>query len=689
MTSYLARALLVFSMVVLLGLSSSSLLVFASEELLLNGGFESELQGEWQVYGAGAALSRAGTPIHSGAYAAAFTSTSVSTKWLYQTVAVSPGETYTFGGWVLRNNPDVQRVFLRISWYEGEDGFGAEIASVDSGWLTSDSDQYQPLLVTANAPLQAHSARVKVMLFPTSAVAVTVYLDDMSFSGPRPTATPAPTFTFTPTATSTPTFTSTPSPTATATPTRTPTFTATPASMPTPTMTSTPAPSPAATSTATPSPTATPKGVVVEVGAVVINEVQYDSVQSGTDSAWEWIELFNRTGGAIDIEGWEIEDNYGKDALPSLVLPPGGYGILAATRSFYENFPSYAGVIAFVEDGRIGNGLSNEGDHLILRDASGKAIDALSYGDDNTIMNPACSKVAAGHSLERCPVGVDSDGARDFIDNTAPTPGYGLAACPAPTPVPTPSVVGGGSPPATPVAGQSISISEARRAVEGTKVVLRAQVTSPPHLLGSRTMYVQDATAGLRAYIEHGDYPLLNIGDWTLLTGVMAERQGECQIRVYAAYDIVVLGPGAPPAPALVKTRDAGEENEGRLVRVKGVVESKSGDYLYINDGSGTARVYIRDATAIDKSPFEKGNSAEVVGIVSQWDESIPYDEGYRLMPRYQGDLQLVPVQTEVLAFAGELPRRLPQTGDRLPVGVLLAGAAVLLTSGLWLRVRC
>ncbi len=364
--------------------------------------------------------------------------------------------------------------------------------------------------------------------------------------------------------------------------------------------------------------------------------------------------------------------------LPSLVLPPGGYGILAATVSFYENLPSFTGVIAFVEDGRIGNGLSNEGDRLILRDASGKVIDAMSYGDDGAVMNPACKRVAAGHTSERCPAGLDSGDAKDFIDNGAPTPGYGLAVCSTATATPTG---------ASPVAIQVTSIYEARRAAEGTKVFLRAQVTSPPHLLASRTIYAQDATAGLRVYIEHGDYPLLNVGDWTLLTGVMAERQGERQIRVYAAYDVIVLGPGIPPAPALVKTKETGEENEGLLVQVKGVVESKSGDYLYVNDGSGTARVYIRDATGIDKSPFAKGDSVEIVGIVSQWDESAPYDEGYRLMPRYQQDLQLAPVQTEVLASPGG-PQRLPETGDMLPVGVLLADALALLSFGLWLRER-
>jgi hypothetical protein len=183
----------------------------------------------------------------------------------------------------------------------------------------------------------------------------------------------------------------------------------------------------------------------------VINEVQYDSLQSGADAQFEWVELFNCTNEPVELVGWIISDNYGSDAIPSLTLPPHGFAVIAATQDFYTNFPDFIGTIVFIEDGCIGNGLSNKGDRLILEDSIATIIDALSYGDNDTIMLPSCQDVAAGHSLERQPAGMDTDRASDFVDNPNPTPGYGLASpaltpTPTITPMPTPTA----SPTATP-----------------------------------------------------------------------------------------------------------------------------------------------------------------------------------------------------------------------------------------------
>ena len=57
-------------------------------------------------------------------------------------------------------------------------------------------------------------------------------------------------------------------------------------------------------------------------------------------------------------------------------------------------------------------------------------------GHYSTIMSPSCRDVAEGHSLERRPAGLDTNQASDFVDNAAPSPGYGL---PPVTPTPTPT----------------------------------------------------------------------------------------------------------------------------------------------------------------------------------------------------------------------------------------------------------
>jgi len=161
--------------------------------------------------------------------------------------------------------------------------------------------------------------------------------------------------------------------------------------------------------------------------SVKINELLYDPEPGGDDGAREWVELYNAGPEAVDLEGWTLADNASSDALSRVVLPSGGFAVVAASQSFGESWPDFKGPLLTVEDGRLGNGLSNQGDRLTLRDGEGRLADALSYGDDDSILDPAAGDVEAGHSLERAPAGRDSDTAGDFVDNDEPTPGFGLS----------------------------------------------------------------------------------------------------------------------------------------------------------------------------------------------------------------------------------------------------------------------
>ena len=131
------------------------------------------------------------------------------------------------------------------------------------------------------------------------------------------------------------------------------------------------------------------------------------------------------------MTGWSISDNYMSDQIPCLAIAPDGFAIVAATEDFYINFPDADCPVVFIDDGSIGNGLSNDGDRLTLKDGAGTAIDAISYGDDGTIMSPPCPKVAQGHSIERSTAG------GHFVDNPDPSPCNGLVP-PTDTSLPTP-----------------------------------------------------------------------------------------------------------------------------------------------------------------------------------------------------------------------------------------------------------
>ena len=369
---------------------------------LRNASFE-ELDGAglplaWQKYGG--ALSADAPQVRSGARAARLTSDTDSTKWVFQTVLVAPGATYDFGAWLLHDDPGVRAAFIRVSWYASEDGSGSAIDSVDSAWaLEAPSSQFRALSTgPVTAPSSARSAKLRVMLAPRSAAPASIVVDDAWF---RPAE---------------------PLPTATAS-------------------TGDAAESDVAGAAVTERRVSAVRGSkrrgstggseridvepVAPPGAMLINEVLYDSTGDVEDADGEWIEFYNRGAEPVSLGGWSIQDNARRTMLPDLVVQPGTYAIVSASTAFNEQYPDFVGTWGSV-DGRLGNGLGNDGDTLELIAPDGTLADAISWGDDYTVLDPSIGDVPAGHSIERRTPAHDTDTSDDFVDNHAPSPGAPL-----------------------------------------------------------------------------------------------------------------------------------------------------------------------------------------------------------------------------------------------------------------------
>jgi hypothetical protein len=171
---------------------------------------------------------------------------------------------------------------------------------------------------------------------------------------------------------------------------------------------------------------------------IVINEVYYDVDSREAcgpveqDPQNEWIELYNPTENWVDISGWIIEENLSSGFIPpSSLIPSGGFAIIAQDSSTWQfwNIPDKAIKIELGE--KIGNGLANDGDRVILKDRQGNIVDQMSYEGDTNVWNPAPPlngegnpyDLPDGHSLGRDPDGFDTDKASDFKDFSYPTPG--------------------------------------------------------------------------------------------------------------------------------------------------------------------------------------------------------------------------------------------------------------------------
>jgi cardiolipin synthase len=163
-------------------------------------------------------------------------------------------------------------------------------------------------------------------------------------------------------------------------------------------------------------------------GDVVINEVFFDPAGTG-ENAREWVELYNTTSASITMSDWTIADGTASDIIPSVTIPAHDFVIVAASSAFTSDYPGFVGTWVHV-GGTIGSGLNNNGDSVTLRDDSNTLIDGVSYEGNTTYWSCSgypCANIAEGHSMERYPLGVDTDGPADFVDLSTPTPGAGSA----------------------------------------------------------------------------------------------------------------------------------------------------------------------------------------------------------------------------------------------------------------------
>ena len=104
------------------------------------------------------------------------------------------------------------------------------------------------------------------------------------------------------------------------------------------------------------------------------------------DSLGEWFEVLNRGTAPVDLNGWQIASGSSTGGDPvhtiagSLVVPAGGYVVIARSGDVDEN----GGVAASYVYGATQINLSNSADWLALRNASGVALDSITWSGTTT-----------------------------------------------------------------------------------------------------------------------------------------------------------------------------------------------------------------------------------------------------------------------------------------------------------------
>lgn len=331
------------------------------------------------------------------------------------------------------------------------------------------------------------------------------------------------------------------------------------------------------------------------------------------DADDEWLELHNPGPEPVGLGGWQLVDAAGSayDFPLGAVVPPGG---------FYVLFPRPAGLA-----------LNNNGDALTLRRLDVTEADAFQYdrdpGDDLTW----CLPPEGGPPSDRC----------------LPTPGAANAVLP----------------PAGPL---QVSIFEAKHLTEGAQVRVRGRVTAPPDLLLARVMYIQDDHAGIQIYLPREHRLAFNPGDLVEVTGKLdLSSRHEWRIRVATRSDVRFVRPGDPVPPLPINSGVMVEPYEGMLVQLEArPVEFRRGSQsFWVDDGTGRAYVHLYRRTGLRRRGLQLGQALTVVGIVGQDTDREPAWDGYRLQPRYHGDIIAWP---DIAPETGPAwPALLPETGGR------------------------
>ena len=196
--------------------------------------------------------------------------------------------------------------------------------------------------------------------------------------------------------------------------------------------------------------------------------------------------------------------------------------------------------------------------------------------------------------------------------------------------------------------------------------IITAEFTTATITTYSRA-FIQDATGGINIYkyasSPDPDHICFLVGDNVSIGGHIEQYNGMVEVIIW---NCTINSHGNPvPAPKVLTVSDMintfdpltyREPNEGRLIRINQVTITGTGtwssknwmitddaavsDTLYVYGGSGCA-VHPLIGTPLPVGYFD------VIGVLSQFDASVPRTAGYQISPRGPADIIAPP--TEVL----------------------------------------
>ncbi|MDZ4823942.1 MAG: phospholipase D-like domain-containing protein [Flavobacteriales bacterium] len=179
---------------------------------------------------------------------------------------------------------------------------------------------------------------------------------------------------------------------------------------------------------------------------------------------------------------------------------------------------------------------------------------------------------------------------------------------------------------------------------EGEVVTITGIVTNSSEL-NSSVRYVQDATAGIAIYPGSNwnawDEPLR--GDEVTITGTLSEFNGLIEVGPSLSSVTINSSGNVMPNPIAITPDQMNESYEGQLVIVNDVlfngcmntITAQTFQFTTLDSENGVAFFHSSSSLIGEQLPM---GTLDLVGIISQYDPSFPYESGYQLLPRDMDD---------------------------------------------------
>jgi hypothetical protein len=371
---------------------------------------------------------------------------------------------------------------------------------------------------------------------------------------------------------------------------------------------------------------------------LVINEIMYNN--PGTDD-YEFIELYNSGDLVIQLQGYRFTQGV-TFTFPAYELEPGGYVVVAVDSAKFRqafNVPAL--------QWNSGQALNNSGETITLVKPDGSLVDMVAYDDD---MLPWPSQADGfGPSLQLCDPGLDNNNGASWAVSTQPTgffvSGIQILATPgaanncAPPPPPSYPIYNIGT----------VTTNNPQGIPDSIGVTCQLQGVVYGNNLrsgGLQFTLIDEFNDGIHVFSGSQEFGYqVEEGNEVIVRGIIAQFNGLTQIQP----DTVILVSQIQPLfPATVVVA-LNESTESQLVRIEQLsivdpaqwINSGTGFNVEVTNGTATFQMRIDDnvnifGTAPPSGPFN------LTGIGGQFDSSIPYDEGYQILPRYLSDINLI-----------------------------------------------